>query len=149
MSITIQNDFAKLLAGLDAMKDKAMDGALAGLKDAADDATGRMRATEAHGDKTGATRANYRAFAVGHGETGSDALGQSIAVVNEKNPGHVATASVDLEAAIGVIYTSVTNYQRKLETEAAGARAVIGPTVQATASDMTRAAAAGSKKALS
>jgi hypothetical protein len=45
--------------------------------------------------------------------------------------------------SIGVILTSPTDYQRDLEVEYAGAKATLGPTLQAVALDLTRRAAEG------
>jgi hypothetical protein len=45
--------------------------------------------------------------------------------------------------SIGVILTSPTTYQQNLETDNAGQRAVLGPTLQAVADDLTRRAIEG------
>jgi hypothetical protein len=49
---------------------------------------------------------------------------------------------------LAVVVTSFTDYQELLETENAGQRAVLGPTVATSGARFTRAAASGSKKAL-
>jgi hypothetical protein len=142
------NDLTPLLQGLERMKARALDGALAGLKGAAAGVTLDMRSDPAHGDVTGATHANYTAFAVGRGADGSAEMAHAVAAVAALNPGHVATNSVTINAELGVIVTSVTDYQEKLETENAGQKAVLTPTIAASGTRFTQAAASGSKRAL-
>jgi len=137
----------ELQAGLDRMKDVALHGALAGLQASAAGVTLDMRNTTAHGDVTGATRANYTAYAVGMGETGGDIAAHSISAVEALNPGHVATSTVAVDG-LGVIVTSFTDYQKELETENAGEKAVLGPTIAASGQRFTQGAARGSREAL-
>lgn len=141
-------DTRKVLAGLDAFQRLALDGAGAGLDRACGAVTDTMRATQAHGNQTLATRTSYNARRVGRGETGAAIHAASVAAVEELNPQHVGTAPVTVDTALGVIIDSATDYQSKLETEHAGQKAVLGPTLQASASALTAAAAAGSKAAL-
>lgn len=141
--MTIQN----LVQGLQRFHDLSLDGMAAGLDTDAERITDAMQATSAHGDQTGATRANYNARRVGRGQTGAAAHAASVAAVEGLNPGHAASAPVSVEG-IGVIIDSATDYQEKLETENAGDRAVLGPTITAESLALTAAAAAGSKKAL-
>lgn len=139
---------ANLITGQSKLHTTMLDGARDGLSDGCGPIEAAMRKDPAHGDVTKATHAAYVAFVVGHGETGADAMHESIAEVERLNPGHVATSSVTVESALGVIYTVATDYQPDLETNNAGEKAVLGPTLQRTARDLTAAAAAGSRKAL-
>lgn len=141
--MTIQD----LIRGLDRLHDVALDGAARGLDDAAADITEEMQQTRAHGDVTGATRASYSARRVGRGSSGAAQHAASVAAAASLNPGHVASASVSV-AGLGVLIDSATDYQEDLETENAGEKAVLGPTLAAEHPNLTRAAAAGSKKAL-
>jgi hypothetical protein len=136
-----------LIRGLDRMRDVALDGAAQGLDPEADRITGEMQQSPAHGDVTGATHASYNARRVGRGATGAAAHAAAVAAVEGLNPGHAASAGVTV-AGIGVIIDSATDYQERLETENAGDKAVLGPTIGAEGLSLTAAAAAGSKKAL-
>ena len=136
-----------LIRNLDRMRDTALEGAAGGLDQASGDITRDMQQTRAHGDVTGATRASYSARRVGQGQTGATAHAASVAAAASLNPGHVASAAVSV-AGIGVIIDSATDYQEDLETENAGEKAVLGPTLTAEHLELTAAAAAGSKKAL-
>lgn len=138
----------ELIAGLDRMRNAALDGARDGMKGPAAGVTFDMRDSPAHGDQTGASHANYAAYVVGRGETGALAVAASITAVETLNPGHVARGHVSIETELGVVITSFTDYQDKLETENAGAKAVLTPTVAQSGARFTRAAANGSKKAL-
>lgn len=138
-------DIRDMLAKLDAYLDYAQVQALAGLDAATTGVEEVMRGTTAHGDITGATRAGYRAYAVGAGRTGATELSGAAAIVDALNPGHSAAASGTLGAqSIGVILTCPTDYQYKLETERAGAKAVLGPTLAAYRDELTQRAARGS-----
>ena len=143
------NDLKPLLDGLDRIKRVSLQGHLDGLKGAAAGVTLDMRQSPAHGDVTGASHANYTAYAVGLGETGSQYVARGVAAVEALNPGHSATAPVSIGAPLGAIVTSFTDYQDKLETENAGQKAVLTPTMQASGTRFTQAAAAASKRALS
>ncbi|HEX9441328.1 MAG TPA: hypothetical protein VF909_16705 [Roseiflexaceae bacterium] len=139
---------ANLISGLDKLRGVMLDGARDGLEAGSGPIEDAMRRDSAHGDVTGATHAAYVVFVVGRGESGADAMQQSISAVERLNPGHVATSSVHVESELGVIYTVATDYQPDLETNNAGEKAVLGPTLARTARDLTAAAAAGSRKAL-
>jgi len=142
------NELDNLLRGLDRFAAVALDGARDGLGGAAAGLTFEMRSTSAHGDATGATRANYTAYVVGRGADGSAERARAIQAVEFFNPGHVAQSSVHVPG-LGVVVTSFTDYQVELETENAGEKAVLGPTIEASGDRLTAAAAAGSKRALS
>lgn len=142
-------DLSDIFAGLAAFERKVLDGAAQGLAGAAAGITLDMRHTTAHGDVTGATRANYTAYQVGRGRDGSAELQYAISAVEALNPGHTAIEPVQIDAEIGVILTSATDYQDKLETENAGQKAVLGPTLASSLDRLTRAAADGSNRALS
>lgn len=107
-----------------------------------------MRATQAHGDVTGATRAGYAAYVVSDAvvdqASAAAAIQRSVSDVQALNPYHVATVEGSLEVeGFGVVMTCPTDYQEKLETENAGAKAVLGPTLQANADVLTARAARG------
>jgi hypothetical protein len=139
---------ADLIDGLTRFQGRALDGAAAGLDEGAGRVTGDMRQTSAHGDVTGATRASYNARRVGRGETGAAQHAASVAAVEGHNPGHVGSESIAITTDLGVIVDSATDYQDQLETQQAGEKAVLGPTIAAAGSGLTAAAAAGSRKAL-
>lgn len=138
----------ELIDGLTRMRAASLDGMAAGLDGVTPAITERMRATTAHGDQTGATRASYQARRVGRGQDGAAAFATAYQAADERNPGKAVTSSVAVDGEIGVIIDSATTYQDKLETERAGARAVLGPTLQAESRALTAAAADGSRKAL-
>ena len=140
--------FDAIRRGLIEYERRTFDGAAEGLDRQAEAVTRRMRATTAHGDQTGATRTSYNARRVGRGETGAGVVQSLRAVVNLLNAGHAANGRVTITGPLGVIVDSQTDYQSKLETERAGARAVIGPTIQAEAQGFTRAAAEGARRKL-
>jgi hypothetical protein len=103
-----------------------------------------MQDTWAHGDQTGATRAGYRAYVVGAGDSGAETLADAVAAVDDKNPGHAVTAGGQLsQGNLGVVMTCPTDYQEKLEKEEAGKRAVLGPTMDAYRDELTARAARG------
>lgn len=139
----------ELIAGLEKMRKAALEGAKQGLKGAAGSLKTEMRTSPVHGDVTGASHANYTAYVVGGGETGSSEIAESISAVESLNPGHSDTSTVSIQGELGVVITSFTDYQIYLETENAGARAVIGPATAASGSRFTQAAASGMKRALS
>jgi hypothetical protein len=138
----------ELIQGLQRALDHAFDGARDGLRGAAAGVTLDMRSSPAHGDQTGASHANYNARVVGRGEDGSQQLGVARAAATALNPGEVGpTQSVSIAGVVGVIMDSQMEYSPKLETEAAGEKSVIGPTVASSGQRFTQAAARGSKKA--
>ena len=141
-------DISDVLSKLPAFRTRSLDGAKAGLAGAAAGITLDMRDSHTHGDQTGATHASYTAYVVGRGEDGSSALSVSAAAVESLNPGHVATAAVAVEGELGVIFTAPTDYQEKLETENAGAKAELGPIVAVSGDRCTIAVARGAQGAL-
>jgi hypothetical protein len=146
MSLT--TDISGALKGLDAFVARQEAKISRGLRAAASDAQSAMQQTSAHGDVTGATRAGYRAYVVG-GSLGDQAaalqaISSAIAVVEAKNPGHSATAEGHIGAdSWGVVLTCPTDYQRELETENAGEKAVLAPTFAAYVDELTARAAEG------
>ena len=117
-----------------------------GLDQACDRITQAMRQTQAHGDDTGATRISYNARRVGRGETGAGKVAALRSAANLLNPGKTAEGSVTIDAPLAVILDSQTEYQPLLETEHAGQRAVLAPTLQAEARNLTQAAAEGARR---
>jgi hypothetical protein len=142
------NTIDPLLKGLDKYLEFVETRAATGLRAAAHDVTVQLKSTTAHGDVTGATRAGYVAYVVGadllsQGQA-LQALNMSVAAVAARNPGESAVApGVIGGESIGMILTSPTTYQQNLETDNAGQRAVLGPTLQAVADDLTRRAIEG------
>jgi hypothetical protein len=138
--------FAEVIKRTRQFRDKQLDGAANGLDAYSATITDRMRATNAHGDVSGATRASYTARRVGRGETGAAAFAQAQAAAEAKNPGKTESGSVAVGGELGVILDSPTTYQVDLETEHAGLHAVLGPTLQAEANAITAAAARGARE---
>lgn len=138
-----------LIPGLTAAMDKSRQGQKRGLQDLCNLLTTAMGQDPAHGDVTSASHTNYAAYVVGDGETGEEVTDSQVAVVEALNPGHSSTGPLEVpDGAIGAVLSSATDYQRKLETENAAQRAVLGPTIQGSAEDFTRYAAEGSRRAL-
>jgi hypothetical protein len=137
-------DISDVIARLDALEERwAAPRIVAGLGGVAQDAEASMEATTAHGDVTGATRAGYRAYVVTPDDSGLAVIGGALAAVESRNPGHGALGGGTLAGQYGVVYTCPTDYQEKLETENAGQRAVLGPTLLQYADEATRRAAEG------
>ena len=136
------------IVALPVFRERTLDGAGRGLDQECARITDTMRQTSAHGSVTSATKASYSARRVGRGATGAVQHNASVAAVNTFNAGHVATSTVRIDGELGVIIDSATDYQRHLETNSAGARAVLGPTLQSEAGALTAAAARGSREAL-
>ncbi len=122
-----------------------------GLAKQAGVAQGEMQGTSAHGDITGATRASYRAFVVGGSHTGAaesaSGLDAAIAAIANATTDHGGRpASMDSGIVLGpdergVLLTSYTDYQDRLEIDDAGAKAVLTPTLQQNAQAFTQAVA--------
>lgn len=145
-------DIQPLLDGLTRFRTVALRGAFKGLGKMAIIYSNTMESDPAHGNVTGATHANYAAIPVAAilGETGASTVQRQVAVVEALNPGTSDTEPLTLpDTTLAVILSSATDYQYKLETENAGQKAVLGPTIAGAGDDFTRAAAEGSKDALS
>ena len=151
-------DDTQLLSGLDALLTRITAGVEAGLASEAPAAQQLMQETHAHGDITGATRASYRVFVIGGPHTGSaeaasgyaaaEAAIAANAAAQRGREGHALSQDSGVSLgpdSRGLLYTSYTDYQDKLEVEG---KAVLGPTLQQTNEDATRRAAEGSKAAL-
>jgi len=143
------SDIAGLIAGLTTFRNKAFDGAAQGLDGECEPLVDELRATTAHGDQTGATRAAYAVYRVGRGEDGSAALGASVSAGEAMNPGQTSTAAVAIAGELGVIISDPMSYGPDRETRNAGEKASIGPLIGIAAPLLTAAAAEGSRKALS
>jgi len=135
-----------LVRALPKFHERQLDGMARGLDGACDRITQAMRQTQAHGDDTGATRISYNARRVGRGETGAGKVAALRSAANLLNPGQTAEGSVTIDAAVAVILDAQTVYQPLLEKEHAGQRAVLGPTLQQEARNLTAAAAEGAKR---
>jgi hypothetical protein len=136
-------DLTDLLARLDAYEAFVLAQIRRGAGAAASEAEAAMHSTQAHGDVTGATRAAYRAYVVSPGQSGASAIAEAVEAAEAKNPGRSATSSGTLAGDVGVIFTCPTDYQRNLEEEGAGKRAVLGPTLDAFRDELTARAAKG------
>ncbi len=149
---------AALYVGLDKLLDALFTGVEDGLSDEATQAEAEMYATFAHGDITGATRASYRAFVIGGTHTGASEAASGYAAAQAAISGAIVShggAALSQDSGIslsqderGVLLTSYTDYQDKLETEKAAQKAVLGPTLQSHAQGFTAAAAKGSRSKL-
>lgn len=142
------NDIPELITRLETFRERSLDGMGKGLDEICGEITDEMRQTTAHGNVTYATRTSYNARRVGRGEQGLAKFEASVAAVESLNPNHVGVAPVDIPGELGVIIDSATDYQSQLETEYAGEKAVLGPTLQRWALLLTGAAAAGSQEGL-
>lgn len=136
----------ELVQGLARFRAAQRRGMVDGLQGLCNTLSDAMQNDPAHGDVTGASHANYAAIPVGEGKTTTATVQSLVSVVEELNPGHSETSTVDIPD-IGAILTSATDYQWELETQYAGRKAVIGPTLQGSAIDFTRYAAEGAKRA--
>lgn len=136
----------ELIAGLQRFRAAQRRGMVDGLQRLCNTLSDAMQNDPAHGDVTGASHANYAAIPVGEGADTAATVQSMVAVVEELNPGHSETGTVNIPD-IGAIITSATDYQWELETQYAGRKAVIGPTLQGSATDFTRYAAEGAKVA--
>lgn len=136
----------ELVQGLERFKRAQRRGMVQGLQKLCNTLSDAMQNDPAHGDVTGASHTNYAAIPVGEGQTTAATVASMVSVVEALNPGHSETSQVVIPD-IGAIITSATDYQWELETQYAGRKAVIGPTLQGSATDFTRYAAEGAKAA--
>jgi hypothetical protein len=139
------------IRGLRELERRAVRGAETGLAAQSGPLITALRATDAHGDVTGATRAGYTAGVVGPTlDTLSPAVTTAAAEVEARNPGHshIEGAGERGAAEVVVIATCPTDYQRYLSGNNAGARDALGPTMQREAGRLTAAAAAGIRREL-
>jgi hypothetical protein len=139
-------DDSGLLAGLVRMQQAQEAAILDGLQDGADAGQAEMQATRAHGDQSSATRASYTAYVIGGGRNGAAEAAAGYAAAQAALAGftgHEGKAlSQDSEVVLGpnergILYTSFTDYQDKLEQENGAEKAVIGPVVVMQANENT------------
>lgn len=144
-------DDSALYTRLDAFLKAQIAGLEDGLADAARVAEEIMQTSPAHGDQSGATHASYRAFVIGGQHDGSAEAASGYAAAEAKLTGFTGHAGRALrqdsgirlsESERGILYTSYTDYQDKLEQSD---KAVLGPTLQQTAQLATQLAAEGAK----
>lgn len=135
-----QVDDSGLLAGLARLREAQEQAILAGLQEGADAGQSEMQSTRAHGDQSSATRASYRAYVIGGGRTGAAEAASGYAAAQAELTGFSGHEGKALSQSsgvvlgrgeLGILYTSFTDYQKALETENAGEKAVIGPVVVA------------------
>lgn len=134
------------LNGLATIRERALRGAERGLATQEGGLVQELRATSAHGDQTGATRAGYSAGVVGPTlDTLSNAVRRGAADVARYNRGHEHVEAVGDRGAAEVvlILTCPTDYQKYLSGNNAGARDALGPTLKTQAGRLAAAAARG------
>lgn len=140
-----------LYAGLEELLRHIPAQAERGLQKQSAIAQSEMQSTTAHGDVTGATRASYRAFVIGGAHTGASeaesGLDAAIAAIANAPTDHGGRpASMDSGVRLsadqrGVLLTSFTDYQDRLEIDDAEQKAVLAPTLQQNAQAFTQAVA--------
>lgn len=155
-------DIDETLAGIDAFIALVYQGAENGLADASAYAQSLLESTIRHGDITGATRASYRVFLIGGSHNGAsestsgyaDAAAAISAYTGRGFQGHGGNAlSQDSGIELtpqqrGLLYTSYTDYQNKLETENGAQKATLLPTLLETMLHNTEDASNGIKAIL-
>ena len=130
----------ELVQGLKAWRDKSLDAGAERMTGPAARVTQEMRLSRAHGDQTGASHSNYTAYVVGRGRTGAAELAAARGAALALNPAHVAPVEqVEIGGELGVILTDNMDYAEARETENAGQKAVLGPTLEAEALTFTQA----------
>lgn len=158
----ITTDISGALAGIDQLIDIIYQGVENSLADVAVYDQSLLESTVAHGDITGATRSSYRVFLIGGSHDGSaeassgyaDAQAAITAYTSRGFSGHGGQALIQdsglnlTPQQRGLLYTSYTDYQVKLETENGGQKATLGPTLLETMFLNTEAAANGVKALL-
>lgn len=150
-------DLTDIERGLARMRQLQRDAIEEGLDTAAPTVQQAMQDTSAHGDMSGATRASYRAIPIGPDRDGSAQAAAGYAAAAAALAGYTGHAGQPLSqdsgvtltpGAHGLLLTSFTDYQDKLETEHAGQKAVLGPTLQQFDHDITRTIAGVSREKL-
>ena len=146
----MRTNIDKALKGVDALQGRALRGAETGLQGQTGAIVSDLRATGAHGDVTGATRAAYTAGVVGPTlDTLTGAVQSSAATVDSFNPGHSKVESVgNVGAEIALIATVASDYQEYLSGNVGGAHDALGPTMLQNAGRLAEAAAAGIRREL-
>lgn len=154
-----ETDLTNVLQGIETLIELVYEGAENGLVNASAYAQSLLESTIRHGDITGATRASYRVFLIGGSHTGSsestsgyaDAQAAIASFTSRGMQGHGGQAlSQDAGISLtpqqrGLLYTSYTDYQMKLETENGAQKATLGPTLIETMQLNTEDAANGIK----
>lgn len=141
---------ADMFARLEQLEKEIARQAEIGLQQGASQAQASLKATNLHGDRTGATRAGYIAYVSGPNVDGADIFEQAAAAVNEKNPGHVERGTAgEIGGDVVLIMTVPTNYQKYLETEAGGVRGALTAESTARARQFLDGSAEAIRKAFS
>lgn len=136
------NTLDKGLAGL---RTAVFDGAYEGLDQGAAALTAAAEQGGGFQNVTSAERGGTVAYAQSATRGPGPELAQAVATVNARNPGFGQLGTVGNVGAdeVAVILTAPTTYAVDLETRFGGRDAALGPAMQAGATDLTRAAAAG------
>lgn len=155
----IETDISEALLGIDSLLRIIYQGAENGLANAAAYNQSLLESTIRHGDITGATRASYRVFLIGGSHTGSSEASSGYADAQAAIAAHAARGflghggqalSQDSGVSLtvqqrGLLYTSYTDYQDKLETENGAQKATLLPTLLETMEKNTEDASNGIK----
>lgn len=147
MPLTI--DDKQLEAGLKRMAEAHGRAITAGLRRGAAQAERILQDTRAHGDQTGATRDSYRVYADVDAESaaasGYAAAQEALAAHGRRGftvEGSAGRGSVSVrQDERAVVYTGFTSYLPSLQTDNAGQKAALAPTLQETAASITGAVA--------
>lgn len=93
-----------------------------------------MQATHSYRDVTGATRAGTVAFVVTREDDGSAAFDHARSAFNQESPGRSYSTTgpeADAETPIMILATVPSEYVLSIEQDRGGARAFIGPAIDA------------------
>lgn len=146
-------DDSQIKAGLERFLAAQLAGIEQGLEQAASVAQSAMQTSPAHGDQSGATHASYTAYVIGGTHDGSAEAAAGYAAAAGALSGFTGHAGnpVKEDSGVtlqpderGVILTSFTDYQDKLEQSE---KAVLTPTLAQYHEFFTRSAADGAKNA--
>lgn len=129
----MSGEFDNVFRALDQLQRAIIEAAEDGLRQAAEDVTAFLQASDAYGDQTGATRAGSIAFVATPQDDGSGEFNAAYGAVAELNPDHAYAEEAGGPAAdeIMLVATVPTDYQQHLETANAGDHATLRPSMEA------------------
>lgn len=135
----MRTDASQAIRALRALRAQVIvPAATSALASAAPDLEDQLRATDAHGDITGATRASYRVYVVTPEDDGSAAAGDGRAAAEGLNPGHGTIVRHDgLGDDVGLVATGFTDYLDDLATQNGGAKDAVTPLVPGAGARLT------------
>jgi len=149
--VSLTFDDSQIRAGLERFLQAQLQGIEEGLAQASPVVTDAMQTSPAHGDQSGASHASYRAYVIGGTHDGSSEAASGYAAAQSALAGFTGHTGQPLrqdsgvvlsEGERGVILTSFTDYQDKLEQSD---KAVIGPALQQYHDFFTKSAADGAR----